>query len=666
MGVKAVVRRSGIWGGIVVASLAAGALLLPQPQSRAARAAAAETSGLPTEVSIEVDAGKTVKDVGRLKRGILVSSKTSDYAWNKYLHEVGVRGALVRLPLDFEQIGGAEVLDPHIEKVRAAGGEPLLVVYGVPVALSRPTQNSAGRGRASRRFDVTPENLATWRDLVRQAVLHYNRDKGFKIKYLEVWNEPDLPLFWSGTQEEFFEVYRATAEGARGVDPAIRVGGPATSSWSGGIGQRGPLIKNLLEFARRQQLPVDFVSWHAFEKEPSLLRGVVKEIQAWKGTRGFPDAELFLDEWNFGPPSLEREGPIGAAFAGTMMAAIFASGIDRHAFATLQDVDTARADFGGDDYGLFTLSGIGKPVYNALRAVGMLGDVQVASSQRGGEQFLTPVATRSDEGVAVLISHLPPQDPLARVVAFFFHELSYTPDDLRRWGVDDRTLKELLKPEGNKLVEGFRAPEKAKADLKRALKLYRQLEQETVLGGGRWRVRLTVKNLPGRSSFVYERYVIDGRNGNSFAVRDKIGRRLATLEGEARARALEAIERLLTSAAVRPASRGPLLGLLAAVKAADPTQAGKLVGEFRRKNSGAVVEDLGTMEALFGKTHAEHMRRGLDEINEWPEVGLTRTEASSQSNGAEFATAFHVQPYSVTLVLLRRQGESSPSRRSRF
>lgn len=650
----------------MAASLTAGALLLTHPQSRAARATAAETGGLPTEVSMEVDARKTLKDIGRLKRGILVSSKTSDYAWNKYVNEVGVKGALVRLPLDFEYMRGPEVLDPLIEKVRAAGGEPLISLGGIPTALSRPVPRPSARVPIRRRFDVTPENLATWRDLIRQAVLHYNRDKGFKIKYLEVWNEPDLPLFWSGTQEEFFGVYRATVEGARSADPAIRVGGPATSSWSGGIGQQGPLIKNLLEFARRQQLPVDFVSWHAFEKEPSLLRDAGRGIQAWKATFGFPDAELFLDEWNFGPPSLEREGPIGAAFAGTMMAAIFAAGIDRHAFAMLQDVDTARADFSGDDYGLFTLSGIGKPVYNALRAVSMLGDVRVESSQRGGEQFVTSVATRGDDGVAVLISHFPPQDPLARAVAFFFHELGYTPDDLRRWGVDDRTVKELLKPEGDKLVDGLRAPEKAKADLKRALKLYRRLEQETVLGGGRWRVRLTVKNLPFQSRFVYERYVIDGRNGNGFAVRDKIGRRLATLEGEARARALEAVERLLTSAAVRPASRGPLLGLLAAVKAADPTQAGKLVGEFRRKNSGAVVEDLGTMEALFGKTHAEHMRGGLDEINEWPEVGLTRTEASPQSNGGEFATAFHVQPYSVTLVLLRRQGERSSSRRSRF
>lgn len=655
------------FGGRVPLAMAAfvASALLPHlgGGQRGGLATAAESYESPTEVSIEVDARKTGRDIGRLKPGILVPWKTSDYVWKKYVSEVGVKGALVRLPLDFEWMRDPSVLDPLIEKVKAAGGEPLVFVSGVPAELSRPAPRSRGRTALRRRFDVTPKNLARWRELIRQAVLHYNRSRKFHIKYLEVWNEPDLPLYWSGTQEEYFEVYRATVEGARSADPTIRVGGPATAGWPGAIGQAPPLIKGLLEFARRNHLPVDFISWHAFDRDPSHLRLAVKEIQAWKRAFGFPGAELFLDEWNYDMPGPEREGPIGAAFAGAMLAEILAAGIDGHAFSGLQDVDIAKADFSGDDFGLFTLSGIKKPVYNAFRLIGMVGNVQVHASQRGGDQFISAVAARGEDSVGVLISHFPPQDPLARTAAFFFHELGYAPDDLKSWGIDDRTVKELLKPGGEKLVDGLRAPEKAKSDLNRALALYRRLDQETLLGGGRWKVRLLVRNLPFPSRFVYERYVIDGRTSNSFAARDRITARLVGLQLEARDKALEAVERFLTSPDVREASRAALLPLLAAMRTADPRRTDRLITEFKRKNSGAVLEDLKAGEARFARAHAEVMAKGLDEINEWPEVNLTKVEASPQENGGEFAATFHMQPYSVTLVLLRRPGGRAPAGR---
>lgn len=657
------VHRSPLWRWLIAFSLMTGtSLVIPWQACAAGPTGGAESGASLNEVSLEVEARKAGKDLATLKRGILVLPKTSDYVWNKYVNEVGVREGVVRLALDLERVRTPsdldreiEGLERYVEKVKTAGGEPLIFLYGVPVALSRPGPPSFARGRSPRRFEVTPKNLAAWRDLVRKVVLHFNRDKRLPIRYLEVWNEPDRPEFWSGTQEDFFEVCRATVEGARSADPTIRVGGPSTSSWSGAIGQQGPLIKNFLEFAQRNRMPLDFISWHAFEKDPSLLRGAVKEIQGWKRSFGFPDAELVVDEWNYGTPSLEREGPIGAAFAGAMMAAIFASGIDRQAFAMLQDVEIARADFGGDDWGLFTLSGIAKPVYNALRAASMLGNVQLDVSQKGGEHFISAVAARGEDSVGVLITNFPPQDPLARVAAFFFYELGYAPEDLRGWGVDERTVKELLKPDGEAVVDRLRAPAKAKSDLKKALAYYRRLDQETLAGGGRWSVRLAIKNLPFQSRVMYERYVTDGRNGNSFAARDKIAGRLAALQNEARAKALDAVEQFLTAPDSRQASRGPLLGLLAEVRPADPKQTGRLLSQFRRKNSGAVLEDLNAVEALFARTRMEYMRKGLDEVNKWPEVSLTRAEAVQHENVSDVATAFHVQPYSVILVLLKGQ-----------
>lgn len=43
----------------------------------------------------------------------------------------------------------------------------------------------------------------------------------------EVWNEPDLRAFWTGTQRDHFKLYRYTAGAIKEIDSSLNVGGPA-------------------------------------------------------------------------------------------------------------------------------------------------------------------------------------------------------------------------------------------------------------------------------------------------------------------------------------------------------------------------------------------------------------------------------------------------------
>ena len=55
------------------------------------------------------------------------------------------------------------------------------------------------------------------------------RAKGMKlpIKYWEIWNEPDnRPNCWTGTDEEYFNLYATTAALLRKEFPGIKIGGP--------------------------------------------------------------------------------------------------------------------------------------------------------------------------------------------------------------------------------------------------------------------------------------------------------------------------------------------------------------------------------------------------------------------------------------------------------
>ena len=70
--------------------------------------------------------------------------------------------------------------------------------------------------------------------VVKHIAMHYNQGwaNGFhdNIRYWEFWNEPDLPLFWTETPENFYRLYEKTARALKSVDPALKVG-PMPRRW---------------------------------------------------------------------------------------------------------------------------------------------------------------------------------------------------------------------------------------------------------------------------------------------------------------------------------------------------------------------------------------------------------------------------------------------------
>ena len=126
----------------------------------------------------------------------------------------------------------------------------------------------------------------------------------------EVWNEPNLSVFWSGTQADYFAFYGATAIALKQVDPALRVGGPSTSAvqW----------IPEFLAYCTQNNLPLDFVSTHIYAGDnqtnifghagkypqnaviPAAMAEVRKQIDASK----FKGAELWLSEWSSDSPAM--------------------------------------------------------------------------------------------------------------------------------------------------------------------------------------------------------------------------------------------------------------------------------------------------------------------------------------------------------------------------
>jgi len=205
--------------------------------------------------------------------------------------------------------------------------------------------------------------------------------------FFEVWNEPNLTDFWTGTQQEYFDLYRQTVEAIKAVDAQLRVGGPATA--------RNEWMEEFLDFCDQHRVPADFVSTHHYATDAlgnedqdtetqlsnsrrSILREQVQDTR--RRARGRP---VYYTEWNTSsnPRDPRHDEPYAAAFI--VKTVLEASDlVEGYSFWTFSDIfeehDFPSVLFHGG-FGLLTLHGIPKPAYRAFELLHRLGTDRLLS-----------------------------------------------------------------------------------------------------------------------------------------------------------------------------------------------------------------------------------------------------------------------------------------------
>eukprot|EP01123_Difflugia_compressa_P001024 TRINITY_DN11168_c0_g1_i1.p1 TRINITY_DN11168_c0_g1~~TRINITY_DN11168_c0_g1_i1.p1 ORF type:complete len:382 (+),score=46.71 TRINITY_DN11168_c0_g1_i1:15-1160(+) len=226
-----------------------------------------------------------------------------------------------------------------------------------------------------------PKNFSDWGTLVEAAALNWkNRYGESEVSkwYFEVWNEPNYPGFWTGTQSDYFELYKASATAIKRVSPSFRVGGPA----SAGLGW----ISDLITFCKTNNVPLDFISTHSYpgadtddflsglqyaHTQASPFPLIMTEYSAMLMIGGLSNHDN-----NFGSAFVARTVPRALGLVDVMSYWTFSdvfeeSGLSLHPFSNV--------------YGLVNINGIPKPAYRAfqlLHTMSQLG-VQVNPSQSG-------------------------------------------------------------------------------------------------------------------------------------------------------------------------------------------------------------------------------------------------------------------------------------------
>jgi xylan 1,4-beta-xylosidase len=339
-----------------------------------------------------------------------------------------------RLPDDGLSFDFAEV-DRIYDTILDIGLKPVVELSFMPAQIARdPGQTVfAYRGIIS-----PPRRWQDWHDLVAALTTHlvarYGIDEVATWPF-EVWNEPNLEVFWSGTQAEYLRLYDEAATAVKGVDERLLVGGPATAA--------GEWIGVLAAHAEKESVPFDFATSHTYGNLPLDARATL-------GRYGFADLPVWWTEWGVGSTHYGRihDGVSGAPFVLSGYASVQGR-MDALAYWVISDhfeeLGRPPALF-HNGFGLLTVGNLRKPRYWAAHLAAHQGDDVLACrvSGDGAGVLVEGWATRHRDGtIDVLLwngtvnGELMHGDPrLARLVHLQVDELDATAYDAALARVD--------------------------------------------------------------------------------------------------------------------------------------------------------------------------------------------------------------------------------------
>jgi xylan 1,4-beta-xylosidase len=280
-------------------------------------------------------------------------------------------------------------VDRIVDRVIATGLRPVIELSFMPADLaSDPTTTVfAYEGIIS-----PPRDEERWASLVRDLARHlgdrYGREEVLHWAF-EVWNEPNLQLFWAAAESDYFRLYEVTARALKSVDERFLVGGPATAAaaWVG----------DLLAYCAARDVPIDFISTHTYGVAPLDLRPITAAYNR-------PDLPLLWTEWGV---SAIHAAPINdSVWAAPLVARGMRSAagrVDALAYWVASDhfveLGEAPSLFHGG-FGLLTIGNLRKPRYWAIAILERLGEVELrcAIDGDGAGSLVEAWASRDPDG----------------------------------------------------------------------------------------------------------------------------------------------------------------------------------------------------------------------------------------------------------------------------
>ena len=249
-----------------------------------------------------------------------------------------------------------------------------------------PTTLSSGNDTVFHyRGNITPpRDYGAWQTLIHHLVQHWVDRYGIENMgdwFFEVWNEPNLTAFWTGSQQDYFKLYQYTANAVKGVNPQLKVGGPATAenAW----------VPEFRAFCEKNNVPYDFISTHHYPTDAfgqpgddtiaqlaASRRSVLRE-QVATTRQNAGDVPVYYTEWSTSSNPFDElhDMPYAAAFITKtiMEAREYVQGYSYWTFTDIFEENYFSSTPFHGGFGLMNIYGVPKPAYRAYELLHRLG-----------------------------------------------------------------------------------------------------------------------------------------------------------------------------------------------------------------------------------------------------------------------------------------------------
>jgi hypothetical protein len=222
-----------------------------------------------------------------------------------------------------------------------------------------------------------PSDFEKWADICCHIIRHYNEGwaDGFHydIEYWSIWEEPDtVPKLWTGSCQQYYELYAIAAKRIRKEFPTLKVGGP----------QVGFGVAKLEEFAaycKEHALPLDFLSFTVYCRDPEKLGTMIESAKGALDRSGYTNARIHIAEWHYGALSwtIQSDNTEGAVKMLEEVAGINSAVFTSYALSLFQDTALDMAFFYmtyGFNWGIFDEHYRPGKTYYAFKAFADIAD----------------------------------------------------------------------------------------------------------------------------------------------------------------------------------------------------------------------------------------------------------------------------------------------------
>ncbi len=315
----------------------------------------------------------------------------------------------------YREVGGKpeynwQYIDQLYDFLHSIGMKPFVELGFMPQALA-----SGSKTIFWWRGNVTPpRDMAKWAGFIRAFVLHLQErygDAEVRTWYFEVWNEPNLSGFFAGTQQQYFDLYAATARAIKSVSADYRVGGPATAgcAW----------VPEFIHFCDTNHAPVDFISTHTYgvqsgfldehgdagtvlSPNPNSIFGDVKSVRRQIFESVMPKLELHFTEWSasYTPADPIHDSYHSAAYIVDKLkkSGDAAQSMSYWTFTDIFEEPGPRWEAFHGGFGLINYEDINKPAFYAYQFLNRLGPTELKSNDQASW-----ICTDNSGGVQALI-----------------------------------------------------------------------------------------------------------------------------------------------------------------------------------------------------------------------------------------------------------------------